>query len=81
MSKFQEFISLIDIDADFLSIYDVAMLLECSVDTVRRIRRDWLPVYRVGKCNIYLRDDVIRYLRLHCRVQAGPDIDKLISEI
>lgn len=79
MSKFQEFISLVD--ADFLSIYDLAMLLGCSVDTVRRIPRDWLPVYRVGKCNIYIRDDVIRYLRRHCRVQPRPEINELVSEI
>ncbi len=45
-------------DADFLTVEDVACLLRCSPDTVRRIPRDQLPVYRPAKRNIYLREDM-----------------------
>jgi len=51
------------IDTDVLSIEDVSRILRCSSDTVRRISLEELPVYRVGKCNLYLREEVIRYLR------------------
>ncbi len=48
---------------DILSISDVSDLLCCSVDTVRRIPHDELPVYRVGKSNLYLRDELIAFVR------------------
>ena len=79
MSELRELISLLD--PDILTVNDVAALLRCAVDTARRIPSDQLPVYRVGKRNLYLRDDVFRYLRLHCRVQPRPGIDELVSEI
>ena len=69
------------LDPDFLTIEDVSLLLRCSPDTVYRIHRDELPRGRPGKHNIYLRDDVIRYVRLHCRVEPRPEVDELLSEI
>ncbi len=69
-----------NLDPDFLTLDEVSTLLRCSPDTVRRIPRDRLPVYRVGKCNIYLREEVIRYLRSHCLVQCRT-IDRIVSEI
>ena len=46
---------------------------------MRRIPRDRLPAYRPGKRNLYLRDDLMRYVR-SCRVHAV-DVDSLITEI
>ncbi len=67
--------------AEVLTVEGVAALLWCSPDTIRRMPRDRLPVYRVGKRNLYLRDDVIRFVR-SCRVTSvGLDVDSLISEI
>lgn len=63
-----------------LTTEQVAAFLHCSVDTLRRIDRAQLPVYRVGKRNLYLLDEVRDYLRRHCRV-AFPDVDRLVSEI
>ncbi len=67
------------LDREILTIEDVASLLRCSPDTVRRIPRDRLPAYRPGKRNLYLRDDIMRYVR-SCRVHAV-DVDSLITEI
>ena len=69
------------IDVDFLTIQCVSRLLRCSVDHIYRIPDDQLPVYRPGKRNLYLRLDVIRYLKLHCRVQPRPALDRLVKEI
>ena len=69
------------LDPDFLTIEDVSLLLRCSPDKVYRIKHDQLPVGRPGKRNIYLREDVIRYVRVHCRVQPRPEIDELVNEI
>ena len=66
-------------DSDILSIEEVSDLIRCAVDTVRRIPRDRLPVYRPGKRNLYLREDVIRYVR-SCRVQDRA-IEELVSEV
>ena len=66
------------VDSDFLTIEDVSRLLQCAVDTVYRIRRDQLPVYRRGKRNVYLRGDLIQYVKLHCRVQFLPGLDDLL---
>ena len=55
------------------------MLLHCAVDTVRRIPLEALPVYRVGKCNLYLRAEVVRYLRTR-RLQR-PAVDQLLDEV
>ena len=67
------------LDLDIFTVEEVATLLRCSPDTVRRIPRDRLPAYRPGKRNLYLRDDIMRYVR-SCRVQAV-DVDSLITEI
>lgn len=64
---------------EILNVEIVATLLQCSTDTIRRLPRDRLPVYRVGKRNLYLRDDVIRYVRT-CRV-TPVEIDALVSEV
>ncbi len=64
---------------DVLTIEEVSSLLHCSPDTIRRKPRDQLPVYRVGKGNIYLREDVIRYVKSR-RVQST-NIDALLAEI
>ncbi len=67
-------------DADILVTEDVARMLHCAVDTVRRIPRDELPVYRgPGRYNLYLREDLIRYVRT--RRVIGPNIDRILAEI
>lgn len=50
-------------DGDVLFVENVARLLGASLDTVRRIPRDQLPATRVGNRVIYLREDVVRYVR------------------
>ncbi|MBI4184171.1 MAG: helix-turn-helix domain-containing protein [Proteobacteria bacterium] len=67
------------LDPEILTLEDVSALLRCARDTVRRIPRERLPVYRPGKRNLYLREDLIRFIR-SCRVER-PDIDTLISEL
>ena len=67
-------------DADILVTEDVARMLHCAVDTVRRIPRDELPVYRgPGRYNLYLRDDLIRYVRTRRVCQSS--IDRMLAEI
>ena len=52
------------IDRDILDIQDVASLLRCSVDTVRRIPKNELPAIKVkGRKKIYLREDLMEYIR------------------
>lgn len=46
-----------------LAIKEVAEILHCSVDTVRRIPWSELPYSRVGKKNLYLLDDVTKLVR------------------
>lgn len=50
-------------DPDLLSVSDVARALRCTEDTVRRIPRTDLPVYRVGKSNLYFREDLLRFVK------------------
>jgi hypothetical protein len=51
-------------DPDRLVIEQVAWLLCCSIDQARRIPRDELPAYRgPGKRLLYLREDVLRYIK------------------
>ncbi len=67
-------------DADILVTEDVARMLHCAVDTVRRIPRDELPVYRgPGRYNLYLREDLIRYVRTRRVCQSS--IDRMLAEI
>ena len=63
---------------DLMTITEVAKLLSCSVDHVRRIPGDQLAIHRVGKENLYFRADVIRYVRVHCRVGPRPGLDDLL---
>lgn len=65
----------------FLTVEDVARLLHCSVDKVLRIPRNQLPVYSVGKENLYFYDDVIRYVRVHCRKGNGQEIDDPLDDL
>ena len=51
------------VDRDLLSVAEVAAALRCAEDTVRRIPRAALPVYRVGKANLYFREDVLAFVR------------------
>ena len=68
------------LDPDILVIEDVARLLHCSVDTLRRVPKEELPAYRgPGRKHLYLREDIIRFVR--CRRITGPDIDNLLREV
>jgi len=48
---------------DFLFVENVARMLACSVDHVRRIPRQALPASKVGNRLIYQRVDVEAYIR------------------
>jgi excisionase family DNA binding protein len=50
-------------DQDILSLSEVAELLHCTEDTLRRVPNEELPAYRVGRKNLYFREDVIRFVR------------------
>ena len=77
-------------DPDLLSVQDVAAALRCSEDTARRIPRAALPAYRVGKANLYFREDVLAFVRSRsvradtafdddCDAEAR--IDRLITDV
>lgn len=48
---------------EIMSIEAASLILHCSTDTLRRIPNEDLPAYSVGKNNLYLREDVLRYVR------------------
>lgn len=52
------------VTGDILGIVEVAAMLRCSIDTVRRIPDVALPS-RVGpgKCVLYLKEDVLRFVK------------------
>ncbi len=51
-------------DPDILTVQEAARILRCRVDTLRRVPRDQLPVYRgPGRSNLYLREDLRQYVR------------------
>lgn len=50
---------------DLLFVENVAQLLGCSIDYVRRIPRRELPAARCGARLQYLRDDVLAFVRRH----------------
>ncbi|WP_407059719.1 helix-turn-helix domain-containing protein [Brevundimonas bacteroides] len=51
-------------DDDVLTLTEVARILRCEEDTVRRIPRPKLPARRgPGKWLLYLREDVLAYVR------------------
>ena len=66
-------------DRDILSIKEVAGLLRCSVDTLRRIPLQDLPAYRIGRVNLYLRQDVIALVR--SRPVRRSDITSVLAEV
>ena len=76
-------------DADLLSIVEVAAKLRCSEDTVRRIPASDLQVYRVGKSNLYFREDLLRYVRRRAvskgvtaeTVESGVNVDDVVAEM
>ena len=59
-------------DPDVMTLEDVAQALECSVDTLRRIPQAKLPAYRVGKVNLYFREDMLRYVRSRPADRTAP---------
>ena len=61
--------------ADILTVEQAAALLHCSVDTLRRIEPAELPYSRVGKTNLYLRDDLIAFVRKR-RIRQPPSISR-----
>lgn len=66
-------------DLDILSLDELSHILRCSADTLRRVPVSQLPVYRVGKANLYLRDDVVRFVR--SRRVVRPNAELLIDEV
>lgn len=67
-------------DYEFLTVEDVARLLRSTVDTIRRIPKEDLPVYRgPGRPNLYLRDDLKIFLRQR-RINA-PISSSLIDDV
>jgi hypothetical protein len=66
-------------DPDILVIEDVALLLRCTVDTARRIPRDQLrPNSGPGRRQLYLREDVVAYVRF--RGRPSPIADLLLAQ-
>lgn len=70
-------------DPDVLVVEQVAHLMRCSVDTVRRIPREDLPYSRPGKHNLYFREDVLRYVRTRRieRTAVSVNVDALLADI
>lgn len=80
----------ISTDSDLLSLEDLSRILLCSIDTIRRIPAEDLPVYRIGKSNLHFRDEVLRFVRSRrvsapCSVNSATKhagaIDTLIHEM
>ncbi len=67
-------------DPEILAIEEAACILRCTVDTLRRVPRDQLPVYRgPGRSNLYLREDLKQFLRSRRILPAIPD--ELLREV
>lgn len=67
-------------DSDILVIEDVAEILHCSVDTVRRIPKHQLPAYSgPGRKNLYLRDDIIKFLKTR-RIDSV-NVNRILADI
>lgn len=61
-------------DPDVFFVENAAQMLGCSVDEARRIPRTELPAHRgPGKRLLYLRDDVMRYVRSRRIADAAQD--------
>lgn len=56
---------------DFLFVENVARMLGCNVDFVRRIPRQELPAFRAGQRLVYAREGVENYLRSRRDAGAG----------
>ena len=67
------------IDKDLLGIEQAARLMRCSVDTLRRVPSEELPVYRVGRENLYLREEIIRFVR--SRRVSSVCVDELLDDV
>jgi hypothetical protein len=66
-------------DPDILVLEDVARILRCTADTARRIPRDQLrSISGPGRRQLYLREDVIAYVR--SRAQHLPNADLLLAQ-
>lgn len=63
LERLQELLNQTFMDKELLGIEQAACLMRCSVDTVRRISCEELPVYRVGRENVYLREEIIKFVR------------------
>ena len=62
-------------DPDILVVEDVARILRCTVDTARRIPRDQLrSISGPGRRQLYLREDVIHYVRSRARPSANAEL-------
>lgn len=57
---------------DLMFVENVARMLGCNVDFVRRIPRHALPASRVGQRLIYARADLEAYVRSQRDVGVGP---------
>lgn len=67
-------------DSEILAIEEAACILRCTVDTLRRVPRDQLPVYRgPGRSNLYLREDLKQFVRSRRILPAIPD--ELLREV
>jgi hypothetical protein len=67
-------------DPDVLVVEDVARIVRCTVDSARRIPRDQLPAHPgPGRRQLYLREDVLAYVR--SLGQPTPNADILMRRI
>lgn len=74
---------------DILSLIEACALLHCSEDTLRRIPTNELPIYRVGKSNLYFLEDIKVFVRSRCvtrastvtRDEIAQDVDVLFDDV
>jgi hypothetical protein len=72
----------INADPEVLVIEDVARMLRCAIDTAKRIPRNELPSCRSpGRRVLYLRSDVLNYLRSRRASAIGANADLLMRDI
>ena len=65
---------------DILVIEDVAEILHCSVDTLRRVPKHQLPAYSgPGRKNLYHRDDIIKILKT--RLIDSVNVNRILADI
>lgn len=62
--------AIISAASGILSLHDAAKLLNCSVDSLRRVPIEQLPTYAgPGRCVLYMLDDIRSYLRNQKRIE------------